>query len=134
MLEQALKLADIMRAEFYDSASGGFYLGSSQAEKLLIRSKTAYDGAIPSGNSVAALVMEKLGRYTGNTRWFEMAEKTILVFSNEIKRYPAGFTHLLSAHLFELDNPKEIVIVSGRDDNTEYLLNAIHTTYLPGMQ
>ena len=132
MLEQALKLADIMRAEFYDSASGGFYLGSSQAEKLLIRSKTAYDGAIPSGNSVAALVMEKLGRYTGNSRWFEMAEKTILVFSNEIKRYPAGFTHLLSAHLFELDNPKEIVIVSGRDDNTEYLLNAIHTTYLPG--
>ncbi|MBC8401338.1 MAG: thioredoxin domain-containing protein [Candidatus Marinimicrobia bacterium] len=132
ILEQALKLTEIMQAEFYDNTSGGFYLGSSQAEKLLIRSKTAYDGAIPSGNSVAALAMEKLGRYTGNTRWFEMAEKTILVFSNEIQRYPAGFTHLLSAHLFELDNPKEIVIVSGQDDNTEYLLNAINTTYIPG--
>ncbi|MBC8401840.1 MAG: thioredoxin domain-containing protein [Candidatus Marinimicrobia bacterium] len=132
ILEQALKLADIMQAEFYDTASGGFYLGSSQAEKLLIRSKTAYDGAIPSGNSVAALAMEKLGRYTGNSRWFEMAERTILVFSNEIKRYPAGFTHLLSAHLFELDNPKEIVIVSGQDDNTKHLLNAIHTAYIPG--
>ncbi len=132
ILKQALNLADVMQTEFYDTTSGGFYLGSSQAEKLLVRSKTAYDGAIPSGNSVAALAMAKLGRYTGNPAWLEMAAKTSRVFSNEIQHYPAGFAHLLSAHLFELDNPKEIVIVSGRDDNTEQLLRAIQTAYRPG--
>ncbi len=131
-LSQALKLARIMKTEFLDGTSGGFFLGSSQAEKLPVRSKIGYDGAIPSGNSVAAMVLQKLGRITGETEWLLLADNTIRVFANAIDRYPAGFAHLLTAHLFEADNPKEIVIVL--DKNSQHLpeiVNEIRAIYTP---
>ena len=59
-LSQALDLMNIMVEDFWDDKNGGFFLGSDQSEKLIVRSKTAYDGAIPSGNSVAVMNMVKL--------------------------------------------------------------------------
>ena len=54
-LKNAIQLSDIMVSEFWNESSGGFYLGSDQTEKLIVRAMTGYDGAIPSGNSIAAM-------------------------------------------------------------------------------
>ena len=91
--------------------NGGFFLGSDQSEKLIVRTKTAYDGAIPSGNSVAVMNMVKLSRITGDIKWAELAEKTIRAFSEDIYRAPTGYTLMLSAFLFDTNKSKEIVIV-----------------------
>ena len=131
-LSKAIELSETMVAEFWNEA-GGFYLGSVQAEKLIVRSMTGYDGAIPSGNSIAAMNLLKLNRLTGDVKWAEMADQLFKIFSTEIESAPIGFTSMLSAFLFESDSPKEIVVVgSGKDSNTQAALSKFKSTYIPG--
>lgn len=67
------------------------------SEKLLIRDKQVYDGAIPSGNSVAALNLLRLGHITGETDYVKRAESITKAFSESIDKYPAGHAHLMMA-------------------------------------
>ncbi len=131
-LQKAIQLSETMVAEFWNESSGGFYLGSDQTEKLIVRAMTGYDGAIPSGNSVAAMNLLKLTRITGEVKWAEMADKTFKIFSNEIKKAPTGFTFMVTALLFETNQPKEIVVVgSGSNPETQAALTRIKTEYNP---
>jgi len=131
-LSQALDLMNIMVEDFWDDKNGGFFLGSDQSEKLIVRSKTAYDGAIPSGNSVAVMNMVKLTRITGNTKWAELAEKTIRAFSEDVNRTPTGYTLMLAGFMFDTQNSKEIVIVGdSRNRNTTKFLHTIRASYAP---
>jgi len=131
-LSQALDLMNIMVEDFWDDKNGGFFLGSDQSEKLIVRSKTAYDGAIPSGNSVAVMNMVKLTRITGNTKWAELAEKTMRAFSEDVNRMPTGYTLMLTGFMFDTQNSKEIVIVGdSRNRNTIKFLHTIRTSYAP---
>ncbi len=131
-LSQALDLMNIMVEDFWDDKNGGFFLGSDQSEKLIVRSKTAYDGAIPSGNSVAVMNMVKLTRITGNTKWAELAEKTMRAFSEDVNQTPTGYTLMLTGFMFDTQNSKEIVIVGdSRNRNTIKFLHTIRTSYAP---
>jgi len=131
-LSQSLDLMNIMVEDFWDDKNGGFFLGSDQSEKLIVRSKTAYDGAIPSGNSVAVMNMVKLTRITGNTKWAELAEKTIRAFSEDVNRTPTGYTLMLTGFMFDTQNSKEIVIVGdSRNRNTTKFLHTIRASYAP---
>ena len=131
-LSQALDLMNIMVEDFWDDKNGGYFLGSDQSEKLIVRSKTAYDGAIPSGNSVAVMNMVKLTRITGNTNWAELAEKTIRAFSEDVNRAPTGYTLMLTGFMFDTQNSKEIVIVGdSRNRNTTKFLHTIRASYAP---
>ena len=132
-LKNAIQLSDIMVSEFWNESSGGFYLGSDQTEKLIVRAMTGYDGAIPSGNSIAAMNLLKLTRITGEIKWAEMADKIFKVFSNEINKVPSGYTSMVTAFLFEYDHPKEIVVVgSGSDPATQDALTRMKSEYIPG--
>jgi len=131
-LEKAVQLNEIMVDEFWNESSGGFYLGSNKTEKLIVRAMTGYDGAIPSGNSIATMNLLKLTRLTGEVKWAEMADKTFKVFSNEINQAPTGFISMITAFLFESNHPKEIVIVgSGSDPVTVAALNRVKSEYNP---
>ena len=131
-LSSCLDLMNIMVDDFWDDKNGGFFLGSDQSEKLLVRTKTAYDGAIPSGNSVAVMNMVKLSRITGDIKWADLAEKTIRAFSEDIYRAPTGYTLMLSAYLFDTNKSKEIVIVGkGKDNKTMDFIDKIRSEYAP---
>jgi uncharacterized protein YyaL (SSP411 family) len=65
-LKDAINLNDRMLKHFWDSQNGGFYLTADDAEELIVRSKVIYDGAIPSGNSVAAMNLLRLAGLTAN--------------------------------------------------------------------
>ncbi len=66
-LKTAIELNEYLIKHFWDNENGGFFFTSDEAEKLIVRQKDLYDGAIPSGNSVAALNLLRLARITGNT-------------------------------------------------------------------
>ncbi len=131
-LAEALQLSNIMVDEFWDVTNGGFFLGSENSEKLIVRAKTGYDGAMPSGNSVAAMNCSKLNRITGETKWAEISDKIFITFSNEIQQTPSGYASMVNAFLFNTDNPKEIVIVgSGKDSDTISAIEKIKSEYVP---
>jgi len=80
-LEKALILNEVVLKHFADSEQGGFYLTADDAEKLLIRPKSMYDGALPSGNSVQMMNLLRLARLTGRTECETLAEKIANAFS-----------------------------------------------------
>ena len=72
-LKKAISITEAMCDEFFDTSSGGFYLYSKNDEQLIIRPKESYDGAMPSGNSVAGFVLDKLYKLTGELIWKDRA-------------------------------------------------------------
>ncbi len=108
-LQEAVTLNDKFIKDYWDENNGGFYFTSASSEMLLGRKKELYDGALPSGNSVAMLNLLRLGRLTGNAEWEEMADKMNKLFSPNIKKAPTGFGFALQSIDFT-KNSKEIII------------------------
>ena len=81
-LDFAIELAWAMIAKFYDAENGGFWQSAKDAKDLILRVKDDYDGAEPSGNSVATLALLKLGAITGRKDFRNAAEKTLRLFAH----------------------------------------------------
>jgi hypothetical protein len=131
-LEFAIALADSMIERFYDAEHGGFWQSAAGAKDLIIRIKDDYDGAEPSGNSVAALALLKLGAICDNAKYRAAAEKTIRLFAERLHQLPQGMPLMLQALDFFLEEPRRVV-VAGRveDSRTHALLHAAHAAYQP---
>src|SRR5207244_8081367 len=102
-LDEAVRLTDTMVRYFRDAENGGFFYTSSDHEKLFARSKDQYDGAQPSGNSVAARNLVRLWTKTGDHRYQQLAEKTIKAFSGNLKANPTSMATMAEALALYLD-------------------------------
>ncbi|MCF6159448.1 MAG: thioredoxin domain-containing protein [wastewater metagenome] len=132
-LKTALVLDKQMVENFWDEKGGGFFFSGKKNEQLITRTKEIYDGATPSGNSVALLNLLRLSHMTGNTDLGKMAEQLIKTFGKTVKQHPSGYTQFLSALDFALGPTKEIVIAGEADqDDTKQILREIWKRFLPG--
>jgi uncharacterized protein YyaL (SSP411 family) len=131
-LDFAIELADAMLARFYDPANGGFWQSPAGADDLILRVKDDYDGAEPSGNSVATLALLKLAAITGREDFKRPAETTLHLFAHRLQNQPAAMAFMLSAVDFWLDEPQRVVIC-GDAQAADYrdLLRAAHSVYQP---
>ena len=111
-LTRAVGLADCLLKLFFDGERGGFYPYAANGEQLLTRTKEAYDGAMPSGNSIAALVLFRLSRLTGEMRWREAADLQLSWLAGAAEGYPAGHSFAMLACLEELWPTAELVITA----------------------
>src|ERR1041385_214909 len=98
-----------MFAKFYDQAEGGFWQSASAAQDLILRMKEDYDGAEPSGNSVAILALLKLSAITERKDFKEAAEKSLRLFSSRLQQMPQAVPYLLLALEFSLEEPTRVV-------------------------
>ena len=113
-LRQALLRARQMIDQFEDREQGGYFITASDAEQLIARPKESYDGAIPSGNSAAAMVLQRLALLTGDPSWQQAADRQFRFLAGEMGRYPAGFGFGLLAMAGALYPHKELVCASGQ--------------------
>lgn len=122
-LEEACSLAELLLELFFDHEQGGFYPYAKDGEQLITRTKEVYDGAIPSGNSVAALVLSRLERLTGETRWMQASERQFAYLAGAIQGYPAGYSFALLALLEELWPTAELICAAEKppEDLTYFL-------------
>ena len=131
-LSSAVALTEQMIGHFWDDVDGGFYHTADDGEELILRKKEVYDGAIPSGNSVAMHNLLRLSSLTGNTDFGERAVAVGRAFSNVVSQYPVGYAHLLSAVDFMAGPGHEVVIVGELDaPDTKAMLNALNSEFLP---
>ncbi|HHX12522.1 MAG TPA: thioredoxin domain-containing protein, partial [Clostridiales bacterium] len=114
-LRQAMDLIDKMIDKFWDDKASGFFLYANDAEQLIYRPKEVYDGAIPSGNSVAAYVLQRISHITGCSRIRDYANKQLSFLAGQVKDYPAGHSFSLMAFISALYPAKEIVCVARED-------------------
>ncbi len=131
-LHQAEKIASDMRKLFGDSTEGGFYFYGNDGEELITRPKEIYDGAIPSGNSVAALALQKLAGITDDRSFSETAKQLLSHFVGEVSRYAAGYTYFMMAVDYYLADNIKIVIVGDREAaDTKTMLATVNSFFLP---
>ena len=131
-LQAALDLTRIMIDHFWDNESGGFYFTPDDGERLLVRHKEIYDGAVPSGNSVAMLSLLRLSRLTGNHHYEELADKIGRAFSVRVSRQPAAYAMLMASLDFGLGPTYEVVVVGdpGAQDTLE-MLKSLRSRFMP---
>lgn len=108
-LAEACRLAGRMLDGFFDAERGGFFPYSSQGEQLITRAKDSYDGAMPSGNAVAALVLSRLSALTGEERFRRAKDLQFRYLAGAIREYPAGHCFTLLAMLEELWPSGELI-------------------------
>jgi hypothetical protein len=131
-LEFAVSLADAMIERFYDPAEGGFWQSPAGSPDLILRVKEDYDGAEPSGNSVAVLSLLKLSAITGRAGYRDSALKTLRLFTPRLKQQPQAVACMLMALDFSLEEPRRVVIAGDpADPRTRALIHAAHATYQP---
>ncbi|MEK6576488.1 MAG: thioredoxin domain-containing protein, partial [Nitrospirota bacterium] len=131
-IKTALTLNQDLLSHFWDESGGGFYFTADDGEKLFTRPKEIYDGATPSGNSVAILNLLRLGRIFADSTLEERAAKIGSAFSGSIRQMPSAYTQFLVGLDFALGPSYEVVIAgeSGKED-TRAILNALRREFLP---
>ena len=131
-LDEAIELTDTMITEFWDEQDGGFFYTGNSHEELIVRSKDFFDNATPSGNSVAADILLRLGLLTGNSDYQRRATTILRLTGEMLRRYPSGFGRMLCALDFHLARPKELAIIGASEDtDTQVLMQTIWQQYLP---
>jgi uncharacterized protein YyaL (SSP411 family) len=131
-LDFAIALAEAMIVRFYDASDGGFWQSTPDAQDLILRVKDDYDGAEPSGNSVAVLALLKLAAITGRNDLRRPAEATLRCFARRLQSFPQAMPFMLSAADFWLEEPRRLVIAGDVDSALfQELLHAAHSVYQP---
>ncbi|MFL0247856.1 thioredoxin domain-containing protein [Candidatus Clostridium stratigraminis] len=130
-LSKALELNSEMLRLFSDE-KGGFFLYGVDSEELIIRPKEIYDGALPSGNSVAAYNLIRLARITGDSTLEEEAQKVFDIFAGTITNNPSSYSLALIAFMFNFKDTMEIIIAGDKIGfETQKYINIINEKYLP---
>ena len=128
-LKEAVQLTEKMIKHFWDEKDGGFFMTPDFIEEeLIIRPKESYDGAIPSGNSVAAYNLFRLFRLTGNKKYEEYGLKTVNAFADKIESLLTSYSMMLVAFDFYISEGIDIVLTGGDIDS---FVKTINSRFLP---
>jgi uncharacterized protein len=133
-LTAGVELTKKMVAKFWDTQNGGFFLSAKGVDEAIPRIKQTYDGAAPSGNSVALLNMVRLAQLMGETSFEDYSKKMLDAFAEEVKSQPLGYTFLLVGLDFALGPSFNLVLVGEPSDiDTQSMLAAIRKNYMPNL-
>jgi uncharacterized protein YyaL (SSP411 family) len=131
-LQWAIDLQNTQDELFLDKKNGGYFSTTGEDKSVLLRMKDDNDGAEPSGNSVSALNLLRLGQIRNEKKWSAQGRQTIEAFAGLLQRAPVAMPQMLVALDFQL-TPARQIVVAGRpeSDDTRELLRQIHHHYLP---
>ncbi len=128
-LATAIDLQQQTDALFLDEKSGGYFFSAADNEELLVRQKEVYDGAIPSGNSMAADNLVRLARLTGRNGYEESADRVFSAFASQVAAQPSAHSQLVSAFQHRIGASLEIVIVGDpASPDTHALIDTARST------
>jgi uncharacterized protein len=133
MLQAADALVRDAGTLFWDEQGGGYYMTAGDDASVLVRSKSDHDGAEPSGNSVMAMNLLRLGRLFYDEEYQAKAERTIRMFTARVEQYPSAMPFMVAAAMEHARPPRQIVIASAADDpdGAARLRREAHAAYRP---
>jgi hypothetical protein len=131
-LKEALNLQDLTLTLFWDEGSAGFFFTPEGDGELPLRMKIYEDTAMPSGNSVAAYNLFRLGRLTGNSSYEEKGDSLGRAFQGRIGGFPTASTMWVAASDFGLGPTSEVAVVGNPGgEDTQTMLRSLRSHYLP---
>jgi uncharacterized protein len=131
-LEAALNLNRQTLQHFGDEKKGGFFFTADDDRNNLAREKSLDDTDLPSGNSVAALNLARLGEMTGDAALREKANATLRAFAGLVQKSPADYAQSLAAVDFVAGPAYEVVIAGdSHAADTRAMLQAAVARFVP---
>jgi uncharacterized protein YyaL (SSP411 family)/aryl-alcohol dehydrogenase-like predicted oxidoreductase len=131
-LLEAVRLAEILLADFVDGESGAFYTTARDHESLILRRREGTDGATPSGNAVAASALARLSFHLDRDDLRSAAQRAITAYGKQIALYPHAFAKSLAVVEFLLEGPAELALIgTSGEAGFEALRQEIGRHYLP---
>src|SRR5262249_48330754 len=131
-LVAAEEIADAMVERFHDEAEGGFFTTEGNDPSVLLRLKDDYDGAEPSGNSIAALALVRLANAIDRTDFARAAHGRFGCFSARLKEAPHALPQMIVAFALDWEPPVQIVIAAEKDDaGVPPLARVVHEHFVP---
>ena len=131
ILQELLSLQKIQDEYYWDEDNLGYFFSPSDGEELITKTKEVYDGAIPSGNSVSAMNLLKLGRILAKTEYENRSIDIGIAFSSQVKKRAISSAMLLSAVDYSLGPAYEIIFVSKSDFADDDIIHRINETFIP---
>lgn len=133
-LESAKSIVDDMFGLFWDEQDGGFFFYGSDSEELIMRGKEIYDAAIPSGNSVATVMLARLAHLVGDTSYLDKVDEMYHTFKEDVAPHANGSTFFLQSLLLTEYPSKEIVIIGDQADQTRRdILQRLSESFMPSV-
>lgn len=132
-LQQACALADTIVC-YFSAADGGFYLNPKDGEPLIVRPRELADGAMPSGNSVAAWCLQRLSALTGDAKWEEAAQKQRCAFSHLLLHQPWACTFALTAFMQDSCPVQQLICVVHDAKKAAGIATQVGKYFLPGLR
>jgi hypothetical protein len=126
-LDFAIKLAEVLLDQFESKQTGGFFFTSHDHEKLIHRPMPGHDNATPSGNGVAAYVLQRLGHLVGEPRYLQAAENALNMFYSAMSLHASSYCSLMIT-LEETLTPPQIVILRGQESVLTEWRNALQNS------
>ncbi|MGH2466879.1 MAG: thioredoxin domain-containing protein, partial [Candidatus Limnocylindrales bacterium] len=127
----ARRLLDRVLDHFTDPA-GGWFDTADDGERLIIRPKSIQDGAVPSGNALAATALLRLAAFTGEGRYREAGEDALGLVIGAVDLYPTAFAQWLTAIDLAARPIDEVAIVGAPEDpGTAALLDVVRDGFRP---
>ncbi len=125
LLEQLISL-------FWDEQDGGFFFTGKDSETLITKEKEIYDGALPSGNGVAAVMLTKMAYLTGETAYLDKTETMYFSFYGALDGYAAASPFFMQSLLLTAYPTKEVVVIGAADDpERTAFLQKLEARFLP---
>lgn len=115
---------------FWDDDGKGFYLYGKDSEELFIRPKDLYDGAMPSGNSVAALNLVKLKKMVDDAEVDKISYSLMNIYTDSLMTSPTSYSFYLLALMSELYSSKELIVVLKDENNLGEIKDMLYRDYL----
>ncbi len=130
-LTQAKALATVMREIFEDDQNGAFFMTSRHAEHLIVRPKEIYDGAIPSGNSAAALALLRLYGLTDEENFYISASRILAFFAADFLQAPSAHTLALCAYDFYCHGGIQVVLTGPDVESIAQMTKMVYKHFVP---
>ena len=117
---------------FWDDDQGGFYFSGKDADELIVRDKELYDGAMPSGNSVASVELLRLANLTGDLQLADQVRGMHRTFKKEVEQACHGYTHFLqSLWMIEMDKKEIVIIGNPKDHQVLDVIKRLQKAFVP---
>ena len=131
-IEAAVDVSKYMIKEFWDKDVGGFYFTPKDRNSTNLRRKEKFDGAVPSGNSVALLNLVRLSLLTGEPVYEELSSQIIRAFSEDVKSYPSGHSFMLMGLDFVIGPAYKVILVgNSQEKSLKRMISALRESYQP---
>ena len=131
-LAEAIALQKLLDEHYRDESGGGYFKSADDGEVLIVREKPGRDGAVPSGNSIEALNLLRLLELTTDPQYSQSADMLLSAFYQDLSAGSTALSEMFIALDYQLDTPKEIVIVSpASEEGLAEMLAPLRRSFVP---